>query len=154
MSGLSNLDSFRDGWWVVVQLQFSGVLSPELVKYSLQHSCVVAVKPFFSLHLVSVHEVHPYSSINKTAVFYFIGQVWFPYDRYPIDKVGIPLSHPSYWWNTTSTKIILALNNPWRFIYNQIKKKKQLTRSETPVLCQGDHEKFLYSLFFELREKK
>ena len=33
---------------------------------------------FFSSRLVSVHVVHPYSSIDT---FHFIGQVWFPYDR-------------------------------------------------------------------------
>ncbi len=46
MSGSSSLDSFRDGWQVVVQLLLSWVLSPELALYCLQHSCVVAVKLF------------------------------------------------------------------------------------------------------------
>ena len=36
---------------------------------------------FFSSRLVSVQVVHPYSSIDTTAAFYFIGQVWLPYDR-------------------------------------------------------------------------
>ena len=35
------------GWLVAVQLLLCGVLSPGLVKYCSQHSCVVAVKFFF-----------------------------------------------------------------------------------------------------------
>ena len=46
MSGLSNLDSFHDGWKVAVQLLLCGVLPPGLVQYCSQHSCVVAVKLF------------------------------------------------------------------------------------------------------------
>ena len=44
VSGSSNLDSFRDGRQVAVQLVPCGVLSPGLVQYRSQHSCVVAVK--------------------------------------------------------------------------------------------------------------
>ena len=51
MSGSSNFDSFRDGWYVVVQLLPCGVLSPELVQYWSQHSCVIEVKLF--LHTFS-----------------------------------------------------------------------------------------------------
>ena len=40
------LDSFRGGWWVAEQLLFCGVLSPWLVQYRSQDSCVIAVKPF------------------------------------------------------------------------------------------------------------
>ena len=50
-SGSSNLDSFRDGWWVAVQLRLCVVLPPGLVQYCSQHSCVVAIKPF--LHTFS-----------------------------------------------------------------------------------------------------
>ena len=46
MSGSSKLDSFRDGWEVAVQLLFCEVLAPGLLRYCLQHSCVVAVKLF------------------------------------------------------------------------------------------------------------
>ena len=41
---------------------------------------------FFTTRLVSVHVVHPYSRIDLTAawkkLFYFIREVWFPYDLY------------------------------------------------------------------------
>ena len=40
----SNFDSFRDGWYVALPLLFCGILPPELVQYSAQHSCIVAVK--------------------------------------------------------------------------------------------------------------
>ena len=46
MSVSSNFDSFRDRWYVAVQLLLRGVLAPGLVHYGLQHSCVVAVKLF------------------------------------------------------------------------------------------------------------
>ena len=49
MSGSSNFDSFRDGQSVAVQLLFCGVLSPGLVQYWSQHSCVIAVKHTFFL---------------------------------------------------------------------------------------------------------
>ena len=51
MSGLSNLDSFRDGWLMAVQLLLCRVLPPGLVQYCSQHSCVIAVKLF--LHTFS-----------------------------------------------------------------------------------------------------
>ena len=51
---------------MAVQLQLCRVLPPGLVQYCSQHSCVVAVK-FFSICLVSLHVVHPYSSIDTTA---------------------------------------------------------------------------------------
>ena len=44
VSGSSNLYSFRNGRQVAVQLASRGVLSPGLVQYCSQHSCVVAVK--------------------------------------------------------------------------------------------------------------
>ena len=43
VSGSFNLYSFRDGRQVTVQLVSHGVLSPGLVQYCSQHSCVVAV---------------------------------------------------------------------------------------------------------------
>ena len=46
MSGSPNLDSFRDGWRVGVQLLICGVLPPGLVQYCSQYSCVVFVKLF------------------------------------------------------------------------------------------------------------
>ena len=51
MSGSSNLDNFRGGWYVAVQLLLCRVLSPGLVQYCSQHSCVIAVKLF--LHTFS-----------------------------------------------------------------------------------------------------
>ena len=41
-----NLDSFRDGWLVAVQLLLGRVLPLGLVQYCSQHYCVVAVKLF------------------------------------------------------------------------------------------------------------
>ena len=45
---------------------------------------VYLLSSFSSIRLVSVHVVHPYSSINMTAawkkLFYFIAQVWLPHD--------------------------------------------------------------------------
>ena len=47
ISGSSNFDSFRIGWYVVVQLLLlCGVLQPGLVQYCSQYFCVVAVKLF------------------------------------------------------------------------------------------------------------
>ena len=40
---MSNLDSFSDGMQVAVQFVLCGVLSPGLVQYCSQHSCVIAV---------------------------------------------------------------------------------------------------------------
>ena len=68
MSGSSNLDSFRNGWYVAIQLLLSRVLIPGLVHYCSQYSCVIALK-FFSIHLVSIHVVHPYTSIDSTAAW-------------------------------------------------------------------------------------
>ena len=51
LSGSSNLDSFRDGWLVAVQLLLCGVLPPGLVQYCSQPSCAIAVKLF--LHTFS-----------------------------------------------------------------------------------------------------
>ena len=52
---------------MAVQLLLCRVLSPGLVQYCLQHSCVIAVKLF--LYTLSVHVVHPYSSIKTTAAW-------------------------------------------------------------------------------------
>ena len=46
LSGSYNLDSFRDGWYVAVQLLLCGLLSPGLVQYCSQHSCLIDVKLF------------------------------------------------------------------------------------------------------------
>ena len=69
MSGSSNFYSFPDGWLVSVQVLLCGVLPEGLVQYCLLHSCVVAVKFFFFIRLVSVHVEHPYSSIDMTAAW-------------------------------------------------------------------------------------
>ena len=65
---------------------------------------------FSPIRLVSVHIVHPYSSINTTAdwkksAFYFIGQVWHPYNRLPIEScLCICLSRVVIfgWWDAAS----------------------------------------------------
>ena len=44
--GWSNVDSFRDGWQVAIQLLLCGVLPPGLVQYYSQHSCEIAVNLF------------------------------------------------------------------------------------------------------------
>ena len=51
MSGSFNLDGFRDGWLVAVQLLFCGMLPPGLVQYSSKHYWIIAVKLF--LHTLS-----------------------------------------------------------------------------------------------------
>ena len=51
MPGLSNLDSFVMGGGWPYRLLFCWVLSPGLVQYCSQHSCVIAIKPF--LHTFS-----------------------------------------------------------------------------------------------------
>ena len=53
ISGLSNLDSFRDWRQVAVQLVLCGVLPPGLVQYCSQHSGVIA-SSLFSSRFVSV----------------------------------------------------------------------------------------------------
>ena len=67
MSGSSNLDGFRDGSKIAVQLLFCWVLPPELLQYSSQHSCVIVSSFFFCIRLGGVHEVHPYSSTDTAA---------------------------------------------------------------------------------------
>ena len=67
MSGSPNLNSFRDRGQVAVQLVSCWVLPPGLVEDCTQHSCVIA--SFFSSRFVSVHVVHPYSSIDVTAAW-------------------------------------------------------------------------------------
>ena len=61
--------SFCDGWQVAVQLLLCRVLSPGLVQYCSQHSCVVAAKLFLHTFIVSIHVVHPYSSIDTNAAW-------------------------------------------------------------------------------------
>ena len=46
MSGSSNLDNFRDGWLVSIQLLLCRGFSPGLVLSSLQPSCVIAINLF------------------------------------------------------------------------------------------------------------
>ena len=65
VSCLSYLDSFRDGGLVAVQLLFCGMLLPGFVPYSL----VQFLSSLFSIRLVSVHVVHPYNRIDRTAVW-------------------------------------------------------------------------------------
>ena len=69
MSGSSNLGSFRDGCNVAKLQLLCEVLPPGFVQYCSQQFCVVAVKIFFPIRLVSIHAVHPYSSIDMTAAW-------------------------------------------------------------------------------------
>ena len=57
VSGSSNLNSFRDGRQVAVQLASRGVLLPGLVQYCSQHSCVVAIK-FLLQPFIYIYELH------------------------------------------------------------------------------------------------
>ena len=59
MSGSSNLDSFLYGRKVPLEPLLYWVLPPGLVQYCSKHSCIVAVKLFFFILLVSVHILHP-----------------------------------------------------------------------------------------------
>ena len=70
MSGSSNFDSFRDGWLVAVQLLFCGVLSPGLVQYCSQHSCVIAVKGFFYLLYHNNHVLPSWLEMKNTQTAY------------------------------------------------------------------------------------
>ena len=65
---LSNLDSFRDGCLVAVQLLFCGVLLPGFVQFS---RCILVQfsSGFFFIGLVSVRVVHPLSRINTIAAW-------------------------------------------------------------------------------------
>ena len=81
----SNLDSFRYGKLVAVQLLLCGVLPPGLIQNCSQHSCVVAINLIF--HPFSQR---PYSASTKPyrhnrcleeTAFHFIVQVWLPFDR-------------------------------------------------------------------------
>ena len=63
-----------------------GVLPLGLVQHCSQHSCVAPLS-FFFIRLVSVHVVHPYSSIDTTAAWkklHFILSVRS--DQYPINS--------------------------------------------------------------------
>ena len=53
---------------MTIQLLLCGVLPPGLIQYCSKHSCVITVK-LFSICLVSIHVVHPYSSIDTTAAW-------------------------------------------------------------------------------------
>ena len=71
ISGSSNLDSFRNGWHVAVQLLFCGVLPPGFVQYCSQHSYVIAVNLF--LHTFSWRTyIYIYFKIKKEFFFSFI----------------------------------------------------------------------------------
>ena len=67
MSRMSCSDGFRDGRQVAVELLFCGMLLPGFVQYSSRHSWAIA-SSLFSVCLVSVHVVHPYSRMDTTAV--------------------------------------------------------------------------------------
>ena len=61
MSGSSNLDSFRNGRQVAVELVSCGVLPPGLVQYYLQHSITVE-------KLQILHQTRKYLRLLKIAV--------------------------------------------------------------------------------------
>ena len=81
MSGSSDLDSFRDGRQVAVQLVPCGVLPPGPVQYCSQHSCVIAVQPLlqpFSQRPSSASiQQYRYDHCLKETAFHFIGQKVF-----------------------------------------------------------------------------
>ena len=67
MSGSSNLDSFCDGWQVVVQLLFCEVLIQGL--FNIAHALLLLLlSSFFSIRLVCIH-VHLYSSTDMTTAW-------------------------------------------------------------------------------------
>ena len=66
MSGSPNLNSFRDRGQVAVQLVSCWVLPPGL---GLHAAFLCIAIYFFSSRFVSVHVVHPYSSIDVTAAW-------------------------------------------------------------------------------------
>ena len=88
MSG-SNSDNFRDGVVGGCTTAFCWVLQ-DLFNICLQHSCVVAVKLFlyaFSSRPCSASiQRHLHDYCFKKKAFYFISQVWFPYDLYSLDS--------------------------------------------------------------------
>ena len=85
MSGSSNFDSFRNGWWVAVQLLLCWVLPPGLVQYCSHYSCLVAVKLFFYMFserqcTASIRQYRHDFCLEEN-VLNFISQVWFPYNK-------------------------------------------------------------------------
>ena len=54
MSGLSNLNSFRDRGQVAVQLVSCGVLLPGLVQDCTQHSCVVYIYIYIYIYILKI----------------------------------------------------------------------------------------------------
>ena len=79
MSGSSNLDSFRDGRQVAVQLVPCGAFPPGLVQYCLQHSCVIAVQllllPFSQRPSSASIQQYRYDRCLGETAFHFIVQV-------------------------------------------------------------------------------
>ena len=79
VSGSSNLDSFRDGRQVAVQLVPCGVLPLGLVQYCSEHSCVIAVQlllqPFSQRPSSSSIQQYRYDRCLVETSFNFIGQV-------------------------------------------------------------------------------
>ena len=79
MSGSSNLDSFRDGRQVAVQLVPCGVLPAGLVLYCSQHSCVIALQlflqPFCQCPSSASIQQYRYDRCLEETAFHFIGQV-------------------------------------------------------------------------------
>ena len=79
VSGSSNLYSFRDRRQVAVQLVSCGVLSPGLIQYCSQHSCVIAVQlllqSFSQLPSSASIQQYRYNHCLEETAFHFIGQV-------------------------------------------------------------------------------
>ena len=80
MSASPNLDTFRGGRQVAVQLIPCGVLPPGLVQYCSQHSCVIAVQlllqPFSQRPSSASIQQYRYDRCLEEAAFHFIGQVY------------------------------------------------------------------------------
>ena len=64
---------FCDGWLVTVQLLVCGVLSPGLVQYCSQHSCVVAVKLFLhNNYYKKIVAVFAHKNFKDTHLIFFL----------------------------------------------------------------------------------
>ena len=91
MSGSSNLDSFRDGWWLVaVQMLLCWVLPPWLVQYCSQHFCVVVVKLFYTcIHIFSIKIYYVMNQgwqVIEGSHDLFVSDVW-------VDQISLYKSH-------------------------------------------------------------
>ena len=77
MPGSSNFDRSNDGWKVVVHL-FCGVLPAGLIQNWSHHFCaIIQLASMWCIRIAVLARPLP----GKKTAFYFIGQVWLPYDN-------------------------------------------------------------------------